>query len=48
MAEKQRFIDSLKEEVQECRDTLIEKNILYDIILIDKYFTERMKEYEKR
>ena len=28
VAEKQRFIDSLKEEVQECRDTLIEKNIL--------------------
>ena len=28
VAEKQRFIDSLKEEVQECRDTLIEKNVL--------------------
>ena len=28
VAEKQRFIDLLKEEVQECRDTLIEKNIL--------------------
>lgn len=27
-AEKQRFIDSLKEEIQECRDQLIEKNTL--------------------
>ena len=28
VAEKQRFIDSLKEEIQECRDKLIEKNTL--------------------
>lgn len=28
VAEKQRFIDSLKEEIQECRDILIEKNTL--------------------
>lgn len=28
VAEKQRFIDSLKEEIQGCRDKLIEKNIL--------------------
>ncbi len=28
VAEKQRFIDSLKEEIQDCRDKLIEKNTL--------------------
>ena len=28
-------------------DKLIEKNILYDIIIYDKYFTERMNRYEK-
>ena len=27
-AEKQKFIDLLREEIQECRDRLIEKNIL--------------------
>lgn len=43
VAEKQRFIDSVREQIQKCRDTLIEKNILLkkDLEKVENECTEQ-------